>query len=172
MLLAILGNYCFTATYRGAFLMSPYYEYPYLTGWWWRLKEKIKHLRWLTDPRTQIYDGHSHILHDRLHLLVAQMDPIQIGGYWVDGISGLNLEMFNHPPNFEAQYDGGKLDELRVAIHEVIVIPSGFSILRYLEWCRWMALNRINPIRVTCQHYRAYKMWLNKGNSPYDLPKA
>jgi hypothetical protein len=150
--------------------MSQYYEYPYVTGWWWSLKEKIKHLPWIIDPRTRMYNGDVHNLHDRLHLLIAQMDPVEICGHWVDGISGLNLEMFNHPPGFVAQYDGGKLDELRVAIHELIVIPSCFSILRYLEWCRWMVLHRINPIRVTYQHYSAYKKWLNEGNWLHDLP--
>lgn len=147
--------------------MSLSYEHSRKWSNRWRgLKEKVKKL---PDPRKQKIDGLA--LHDRLHLLIAQMAPIEIGGHWVDGISGLNIDFFNHPPNFIPQYDG-VLDELRVAIHELIVIPSWISVVRYLEWCRIMLVSGINPVWVTYQHYWSYKNWLNQGNYPNDLPKA
>jgi hypothetical protein len=130
---------------------------------WGCLKEKIKDL---PDPRKRIIDGR--ILHDRLHVYIAQLPPIEIGDNWVDGVSGLNIDFFNHPPDFVPQYDG-IYDELRVAIHELMVIPSCFSILRYAEWFRIMIVSGINPIWVTYQHYLSYKNWLNEGNCPYDL---
>jgi hypothetical protein len=147
--------------------MSSIYMYSHRwSDLWVGLKEKIKSL---PDPRKRDCDGIA--LHDRLHLLVARMDPIEIGGYWVDGISGLNIDYFNHPPNFVPQYDG-ILDELRVAIHELIVIPSWISIFRYLEWVRYMLVSGINPVRTTYQHYRAYKKWLNEDNWSHNLPKT
>ena len=85
--------------------------------------------------------------HDVLHLLVAQMESIQIGDVWVDGVSGLKVKHF-HQTAWEPLYDGGTLDELRIAIHEAILLPSLVSILRLTEWSRWMLTRKINPASV------------------------
>ncbi|CAN1209731.1 hypothetical protein TUMEXPCC7403_05865 [Tumidithrix helvetica PCC 7403] len=122
---------------------------------WKAIKDSIRDL---PDRRNVIFCGMVH--HDVLHLLVAQMDPILIGDVWVDGVSGLNVSYF-HQGEWKEQYDGGHLDELRMAIHEAIVLPSPIALLRLMEWSRWMLVRKINPISVIYRHYKAYKKWLN-----------
>ena len=126
----------------------------YSKSLWRTLKDYV---RSLPDRRSMIFCNMVH--HDVLHLLVAQMESIQIGDVWVDGVSGLKVKHF-HQTAWEPLYDGGTLDELRIAIHEAILLPSLVSILRLTEWSRWMLTRKINPASVIFNHYKAYKKWL------------
>jgi hypothetical protein len=101
--------------------------------------------------------------HDLYHLEVAQLDRIQMGNYWVSGVSGINGRVFHDAPIVE-EYDSF-LDEARIAIHESLTRPSAFSQLKLLCWIGLLLIQGINPLAVILRHVKSLKkkqaeLWL------------
>jgi hypothetical protein len=62
--------------------------------------------------------------HDATHILVSTMPPVNIGGYQVTGINGVNVPMFHFDNSeFKEEYSG-ILDEARVAVEQFCASPA------------------------------------------------
>ena len=93
--------------------------------------------------------------HDLYHLEVACLERILIGEHKVSGIHGLNLPMFHDSP-IVVEY-GGLLDEVRVAFHEWLTLPSIFNTIKAISWMVWLVSQGINPIAVLIRHIKVLK---------------
>lgn len=84
--------------------------------------------------------------HDKDHLDVAKLPPIEMGDYKnVTGVDGINAELVPHfhpgNQNHEGRYPG-MLDEYRVAIHQHLRNPTAVSRVR-LEFYKWKMKNEV-----------------------------
>lgn len=93
--------------------------------------------------------------HDRAHVEVSKLQPILMGGDYVNGIDGIDLSIF-HQNAHQAKYSGF-LDEARVGIHQVFVCQKPIYFVRLVYWCLWLACQGINPVAVVIRHSRTLR---------------
>ena len=91
--------------------------------------------------------------HDALHVEVANLPPILMGKDMVNGIDGIDMDVFHDQP-FTARYNG-YLDEARVGVHQCMTTFNLMNVVRAGYWCAWLALHGINPVAVCVRQYMA-----------------
>ncbi len=107
------------------------------------------------DGKKLTLNGHVFEHHDLLHYEVSLLPRIFIGSVWVSGIHGICLPFFPVQPR-ASEYDG-LLDELRVALHEWLTMPSVYNTFKLCNWFIWMMQNSINPCAALWRHYRSLR---------------
>jgi hypothetical protein len=143
-------------------IISPTKEFGdyYFPGGFWSLKRCLGY--WSTSPvyvdgQALKLNGHVFEHHDLLHYEVSLLSPILLGSAMVSGIHGICLPFFpNRPP--VSEYDG-LLDELRVALHEWLTMPSIYNTFKLFNWFIWMLQNSINPFAALWRHYLSLRQF-------------